>query len=136
MKLSAKSRCGARILIDLAYYHNQGPEQVGNISKRQNISVKYLEQLIRPLKKAQLVKSVRGPKGGHVLEKKPEDITLGQVVRLLEGRDGLDECYCNEEKCSLTDTCRLRLSWHQAVNEFYKKLDQTTIADLIGECCT
>ena len=136
LSLSAKSRCGVRVLIDLAHYHNQGPQPVGNISNRQNISVKYVEQLIRPLKKNQLIQSVRGPKGGHILTEKPEDITLGQVVRLLEGQDRQDECYCNEEKCFSADTCRLRESWHKAVNEFYEKLDQTTIADLIGECCT
>ncbi len=64
MKLSTRSRYGARILLDLARNCNQGPVQIGEISKRQDISVKYLEQLIRPLKQANLVNSVRGPKGG------------------------------------------------------------------------
>ena len=59
MKLSTRSRYGTRILVDLAYHSNQGPVQIGEISKRQDISVKYLEQLIRPLKKARLVTSVR-----------------------------------------------------------------------------
>ena len=64
MKLSTRSRYGTRILVDLARNRDQGPVQIGEISKRQDISVKYLEQLIRPLKKAKLVTSVRGPKGG------------------------------------------------------------------------
>ena len=63
MKLSTRSRYGARILVDLARHTNQGPVQIGEISKRQDISVKYLEQLIRPLKQASMVNSVRGPKG-------------------------------------------------------------------------
>ena len=72
MKLSTRSRYGVRILVDLARNSNQGPVQMGEISKRQDISVKYLEQLIRPLKQANMVNSVRGPKGGHLLTKKPE----------------------------------------------------------------
>ena len=67
MKLSTRSRYGTRILVDLARHKDQGPVQIGEISKRQDISVKYLEQLIRPLKQANLVTSVRGPKGGHLL---------------------------------------------------------------------
>lgn len=136
MKLSAKCRCGIRILIDLADYYDQGPEQIGNISKRQNISVKYLEQLIRPLKKARLVESVRGPKGGHMLAKDPDKITLGQIARLLDRQDNPDECYCNETKCFSADDCRLRQSWQQAYVVFYEKLDETTISQLMGECCT
>jgi Rrf2 family protein len=72
--------------VDLARHYDQNPVQIGEISKRQDISVKYLEQLIRPLKQAKLVTSVRGPKGGHLLAKKPEKITLGQIVRLNKRR--------------------------------------------------
>jgi Rrf2 family protein len=86
MKLSTRSRYGTRILVDLARNKDKGPIQIGEISKRQDISVKYLEQLIRPLKKAKLVTSVRGPKGGHLLAENPENISLGQVVRLFEGQ--------------------------------------------------
>ena len=135
MRLSAKCRCGIRILIDLAEYYDQGPEQIGNISKRQNISVKYLEQVIRPLKKANLVESTRGPKGGHMLAKSPHEVTLGKVARTLNFQGEADQCYCNEDKCSSVETCRLRETWQQAYNVFYEELDQTTIAELMGECC-
>ena len=131
MKLSTRSRYGARILVDLAYHHDQGPVQIGEISKRQDISVKYLEQLIRPLKKAKLVTSVRGPKGGHVLVKKPKEITLGQVVRLFEGQSELVECISCPEKCPMSDDCRVRLAWQEATRALYDKLDRTTIADLL-----
>lgn len=131
MKLSTRSRYGTRILVDLARHNDQGPVQIGEISKRQDISVKYLEQLIRPLKQADLVTSVRGPKGGHLLAVKPDEITLGQIVRLFEGQSDLVECVSNPEKCSMSDDCQVRLAWRDATRVLYEKLDATTIADLI-----
>jgi Rrf2 family protein len=131
MKLSTRSRYGARILVDLARHSDQGPVQIAEISRRQEISVKYLEQLIRPLKQADLITSLRGPKGGHVLAKKPHEITLGQIVRLLEGQSDLVECVSHPEKCALSDDCQVRLAWKGATEVLYEKLDSTTIADLI-----
>ena len=131
MKLSTRSRYGARILVDLARHNNQGPVQIGEISKRQDISVKYLEQLIRPLKQAKLVESVRGPKGGHMLAKNPAKITLGQIVRLFEGQSDLVECVSNPETCNMADDCQVRLAWKDATRVLYEKLDGTTIADLM-----
>lgn len=131
MKLSTRSRYGARILVDLARHNNQGPVQIGEISKRQDISVKYLEQLIRPLKQAKWVESVRGPKGGHMLAKNPAKITLGQIVRLFEGQSDLVECISNPETCNMADDCQVRLAWKDATRVLYEKLDSTTIADLM-----
>ena len=133
MKLSTRSRYGARILVDLARNDDLGPVQISDISKRQDISVKYLEQLIRPLKQANLVTSVRGPKGGHQLAKKPEKITLGQVVRLFEGQSELVECISKTEKCAMSDDCNLRLAWKDATQVLLNKLDTTTIADLMKD---
>ncbi len=133
MKLSTRSRYGARILVDLARHNNQGPIQIGEISKRQDISVKYLEQLIRPLKQASMVTSVRGPKGGHMLAKNPKNITLGQIVRLFEGQAELVECISNPEQCNMSDDCQVRLAWKEATRVLYEKLDSTTISDLMQE---
>ena len=132
MKLSTRSRYGTRILVDLARNKDQGPIQIGEISKRQDISVKYLEQLIRPLKKAKLVTSVRGPKGGHQLAEKPENISLGQIVRLFEGQSDLVECVSYPEKCAMSDDCQVRLAWRDATKVLYEKLDSTTISDLMN----
>lgn len=132
MKLSTRSRYGARILVDLARHKDQGPVQIGEISKRQDISVKYLEQLIRPLKKAKLVTSVRGPKGGHLLAEKPENISLGQIVRLFEAQADLVECVSFPEKCPMSDDCQVRLAWRDATKVLYEKLDNTTISDLMN----
>jgi len=119
-------------LVDLARHKDQGPVQIGEISKRQDISVKYLEQLIRPLKKAKLVTSVRGPKGGHLLAEKPENISLGQVVRLFEAQTDLVECVSSPEKCPMSDDCQVRLAWRDATKVLYEKLDTTTISDLMN----
>ena len=132
MKLSTRSRYGTRILVDLARHKDQGPVQIGEISKRQDISVKYLEQLIRPLKQANLVTSVRGPKGGHLLAENPKNITLGQVVRLFEGQTDLVECVSFPDKCPMSDDCQVRLAWQDATEVLYDKLDATTIADLMN----
>ena len=120
-------------MVDLARHINQGPVQIGEISKRQDISVKYLEQLIRPLKQAGLVNSVRGPKGGHLLAVNPGDISLGQVVRLFEGQSDLVECVSKPEKCSMSDDCQVRQAWKDATMVLYEKLDSTTIADLMDK---
>ena len=132
MKLSTRSRYGTRVLVDLARHYDQGPVQISAICKRQDISVKYLEQIIRPLKGAKLIISVRGPKGGHMLAKRPEEITLGQIVRLFEGQSELVKCINYPERCPMSDDCRVRLAWKEATQALFEKLDTTTIADLEG----
>lgn len=104
---------------------------MGEISKKQGIPVKYLEQLIRILKQAKLVQSVRGPKGGHILKKKPSEITLGQLVRLFEGQTELVVCISEPEKCLMSDDCRVRLAWMKATQALYSMLDDITIADIM-----
>ena len=131
MKLSTRSRYGTRILIDIACNQNAGPVQVSKIAKRQNISVKYLEQLIRPLKKEKYLNSIRGPKGGYVLEMAPEQITLGQIVRLFEKQADLVECVSAPDVCPMSPDCRVRLAWRDATQAMCERLDATTIADLM-----
>ena len=135
MKLSTRSRYGTRILVELAKNQGKGPVQISAISQRQQISVKYLEQLMRPLKKAKLVASVRGPKGGHKLDKNPAHITLGEVVRLLEGQSDLVRCVNSPEECAMADNCRVRSVWQEATQALYESLDSTTIADLVDITC-
>jgi Rrf2 family protein len=133
MKLSTRSRYGTRLLVDLARNSDKTPIQIGEISKRQEISVKYLEQLIRPLKKAGFVTSVRGARGGHMLAKKPEKIRLGDIVRLFETHTDLVDCVSQPNKCPMSDDCRVRLAWQEATEVLYQKLDGVTIADLVHE---
>ena len=135
MKLSTKTRYGTRLLLDLARFYGQGPVPVGDIAKRQEVSVKYLEQIIRPLKKARLVFSIRGPKGGHSLAKAPEEISLGQIVRVLESEDMLAECLKEPQKCSRSDDCVVRPAWQCATEALYEKLDSIKITDLLASEC-
>lgn len=131
MKLSTKTRYGARILIELALRVNQGAIQVSKISLNQKIPVKYLEQLLRTLKQAGIVKSVRGPKGGHLLAKNPSKISLGQIARLFEAQTDLVECVSSPEKCDMAADCLVRNAWYDATSVLYEKLDGISIADLI-----
>jgi Rrf2 family transcriptional regulator, iron-sulfur cluster assembly transcription factor len=131
MKLSAKTRYSARILIELALQEKQGAVQVSKIAFSQKIPVKYLEQLLRKLKIAGLVTSVRGPKGGHLLAKAANQITLGNVVRLFEGQANLVDCISFPEKCDMAPECMVRNAWYDATVALYEKLDSISIADLI-----
>ena len=133
MKLSTRSRYGTRMMLDLAQHYDEGPVQIRNVSKRENISVKYLEQLIIPLKKANFIKSVRGPKGGHMLAKPPEAITVGEIVRVLEGGINLSSCIENPEVCDRTSDCLTRDLWEEATKAMYEKLNSATLSKMINE---
>ncbi len=133
MKLSTRSRYGTRMMLDLAQHYDEGPVQIGNVSKRENISVKYLEQLIIPLKKANFIKSIRGPKGGHMLAKPPEAITVGEIVKVLEGGINLSSCIENPEVCDRTRECLTRGLWEEATKAMYEKLNSATLSKMINE---
>lgn len=131
MKLSTRSRYGLRMMLDMAQHCEEGPVQIGSIAKRQDISVKYLEQLIIPLKKANYIKSVRGPKGGHMLAKTADQITVGEIVRLLEGGINLADCISQPEICERHAGCLTRAVWQEATSAMYEKLDAITLAEMI-----
>jgi Rrf2 family transcriptional regulator, iron-sulfur cluster assembly transcription factor len=133
MKLSTKSRYSARILIELARHHNRSPLQTGKIAAKQDIPLKYLEQLITVLRKAGFIESFRGPKGGHRLSVSPSVITLGQIVRLFEGQTELVQCINAPERCTMADECRLRLAWQEATEALYQRLDIITIQSLLDK---
>jgi Rrf2 family protein len=119
------------MMLDLAQHYDEGPVQIRNVSKRENISVKYLEQLIIPLKKANFIKSVRGPKGGHMLAKPPEAITIGEIVRVLEGGINLSSCIENPEVCDRTSDCLTRDLWEETTKAMYEKLNSATLSTLM-----
>ena len=131
MKLSTRSRYGTRMMLDLAQHYNEGPIQAGLIAKRQDISVKYLEQLIIPLKKANLIRSVRGPKGGHLLARPPKEISIGQVVQVLEGGIDLSLCVGDADVCGKSEECLIRSTWEEATKAMYHKLDSVSLLKVI-----
>lgn len=131
MKLSTRSRYGTRMMLDLAQHYNKGPVQISQIAKRQDISVKYLEQLIIPLKKARYIKSVRGPKGGHMLAKPPKEITIGQIVKILEGNIDLSVCVEDAGTCERSQECLIRDTWEKASKAMYDELDSVFLSKVL-----
>ena len=132
MKLSTRSRYGTRMVLDMAQHDNGKPVQLGDIAKRQNVSLKYLEQIIMPLKKANYIKSFRGSKGGHLLNKAPDEITVGEIVALLEGGTSLTQCANDPEVCERGDNCVTRYLWVEVSNAIFNRLSKITFADLIA----
>jgi Rrf2 family transcriptional regulator, iron-sulfur cluster assembly transcription factor len=132
MKLSTKSRYGTRLMVDMAQHYEDGPIRLTNIAKRQGISVKYLEQIIIPLKRAKYIQSVRGPKGGYVLAKPPEEITVAEIVALMEEGTTLVECSDRSESCQRSSTCLTRNLWKEAAQAMFDKLQAITLADIIN----
>ena len=119
------------MMLDMAQHCQDGPVQIGSIAKRQDISVKYLEQLIIPLKKADYITSVRGPKGGHMLAKSPDEITVGEIVKLLEGGIDLSDCVAQPDICERHASCLTRSVWQEATEAMYEKLDAITLSEMI-----
>ncbi|GAB6176020.1 hypothetical protein JCM16814_09110 [Desulfobaculum senezii] len=128
------------MLIDIAQNSNGKPVSVSDMSKRLGVSVKYLEQLIRPLKSAGYLDSVRGPKGGHRLTKSPDEITVGEVVRLLEGGINLTDCVGDAAKCERAGTCNVRAVWVEATSAMNSILDSIKLSQISHaegiNCCS
>ncbi|MCG6911596.1 MAG: Rrf2 family transcriptional regulator [Deltaproteobacteria bacterium] len=139
MRLTTKSRYGTRLILDLAVNAKKGPVPLRDVSRRQNISLKYLEQLIRKLKEAGLIKSQRGPFGGHMLNKPPDSITVGDIVRTLEETEAITDCAERDEKlcgvCNKAGDCLSRWVWIAASNAMFECLDDITIGGLLDGTC-
>jgi len=131
VKLSTRSRYGTRMMLDMAQHYDAGPIQIGDIARRQDISVKYLEQLVIPLRKADYVKSVRGPKGGYMLAKHPKEITVGEIVTVLEGGVNLSDCIENPDLCEKSTDCLTRGLWEEATKAVYDTLNSVTLSEMI-----
>ena len=131
MKLSTRGRYGMRLMLELASNHGQGPLSMSAISRRQDIPVKYLEQLIIPLKKQGLIDSVRGPKGGHMLTRSPSEISVWEVVNLLETRVLLLDCLSDPEVCDHVEECLIRPVWGKAYEAMKRIFEDTTLQDIL-----
>lgn len=135
MKLSTKGRYGLRAMLDMALSEETGPIASHTIAQRQDISERYLEQLLIPLKQAGLVKSIRGSQGGYVLGRAPQDISVGDIIRVLEGPLAPVDCVneLNPEDCKRADACVTRLIWTKVRDSIADILDSYTLADLVNE---
>jgi Rrf2 family protein len=132
MKLSTKSRYGTRLILDIAVNGKNGPVRISETAARQKISVKYLERIVQVLKNAGYVRSKRGNKGGHLLAKPIEDITVGEIVRVLEGECFLVDCVGDAAACASAGKCITRRVWLDASNAMFEKLDTIRFSELVG----
>ncbi len=134
MKLSTKSDYGVRAILDVTFYGSKRPVQVKDISKRQSIPERFLEQVMASLKKAGLVEGVRGPQGGYVLAKSPSEITLADVVQALEGPIVLMECIPEQnQRCDKVSLCVIRDLWCNVQDAISSALKSVTLEDLRRE---
>lgn len=135
MKLSTKGRYGLRALIDLAQYSEIEPVSISSIAARQGISERYLEQLMAMLKKAGLVKSIRGAGGGYVLTKETKEISVGDVLRALEGNLEPVECaaFHPEEGCEAAGGCVTKYVWKKINESINQTVDEIKLDQLVEE---
>jgi Rrf2 family protein len=128
MKLSTRSRYGTRLMLHLARQYGKGPVKIGEVARDENISVKYLEQLIIPLKREGIIRSIRGPQGGYELAVDPEKVTIGRIVEALEGGMVLSDCVAHPEQCIRSGSCLTRDLWKDATDAVYATFDSVTLA--------
>ena len=131
MKLSSRSRYGFRAILELALDYGKGPMQIKTISDRESISNKYLEQLIAMLKASGLVRSMRGPKGGYVLSRPPNEIRLSEIFTTLEGPLLTVECLDHPEICPRCAECVTRDLWAEMQEAVLKVLEGKTLQDMV-----
>lgn len=131
MKLSTRARYGTRALLDLAIQGSGEPVSLKDIAKRQQISLQYLEHLMTPLITAGMVRSVRGPKGGVLLAKLPEQITLSEIIQLLEGSIAPVDCVDNPKLCPRSGLCVTRDIWDEVKKAMEGVLETTTLQNMI-----
>jgi Rrf2 family protein len=134
MRLTTKSRYGARAIFDIAYNSSGAPVQIKDIASRQQIPQRYLEQIFHKLKQAKVVKSVRGPGGGYLLGKDPAKITIAEIVRAM--REPIDPVFCVDDggstgkTCSRVEECVTQQIWKEAGEKINAYFSSITVADL------
>ena len=131
MKLTTKGRYAVTAMLDLALHSEKGPVSLADVSLRQGISLSYLEQLFARLRKAELVKSVRGPGGGYCLKSRPNDISISQVVDAVS--ESLDATRCEGKgNCQDGEVCLTHYFWQDLSTHIHQFLSSITLADLVA----
>ena len=132
MKLSTKGRYGVKAMVDLAINYGEEPVSIKSISERQNISEYYLEQLFSTLRKAKLIKSIRGAQGGYILNRAPEEINIQQIIEVLEGPIEVSNCL-EDEACNKIDCCATRLLWRKIKDSIDTVTSSITLKDIVDD---
>ena len=137
MKLTTKGRYGLRAVIDLAVYAKDEPVSLAEVAERQNISISYLEQLVAKLKKAGIVQSTRGAQGGYSLAKEPENISVGEILRALEGSLSPVDCSAvvgeGETECASSDFCVTKYVWKRISDSINDTVNAIFLSELMTE---
>jgi Rrf2 family protein len=132
--LSTKGRYGLKMMYEFALNYGKGPMSLKEVALRQQLSETYLEQLIAHLKKAGLVTSVRGAQGGYELIRKPETITVGEIIRVLEGPLAPSDCVLNDEpECTRAEYCVTRVIWEKIMDSINNVVDSITLNDMVND---
>jgi Rrf2 family protein len=135
MKLSTTIRYGTRLMLDMAEQEGKGPVRIRTIAKRQGISEKYLEKIVRLLRKGGLVDGLRGPGGGYVLSLPPDKITLADILEAVQGKVELCPCLDEPEACEKHLSCKTRKIWDEINQIIWIKLKGITLVDLRDSVC-
>lgn len=130
MRVSTKGRYGLRAMVDLAEYEEGKAIPIRKISERQNISEQYLEQLFATLRKAELVRSVRGAHGGYMLNHEAEDISVADIITTLEGPIAPVDCVVEDDFCNYIDKCTIHSLWEELAEAINGVIDNMSLADL------
>lgn len=135
LKLSTKARYGVLAMVELAFHYGQGPISIRQIAEKQSFSDSYMEQLFSALKRAGLVKSVRGAKGGYVLSRPPGEIIVGEIIRALEGPIELAQCLSGDDDffCEKSPECATRGLWEDIMASITQVIDHRTLDDLVNK---
>lgn len=135
MRLSTRGHYGLKAMFDLAQHYGNEPVPLKTVAERQNISENYLEQLIATLRKTGLVKSVRGSQGGYILARDPERITVGDIIRVMEGPIAPVDCVSEIEpaECDQADYCITRSVWARVRDSLAELMDSISLADMLRD---
>lgn len=133
MIISTKGRYGLRAIFTIAMYGQKEPLSIKFIAENQNISELYLEQLFSRLKSAKLIKSMRGASGGYLLGMEPKDITIGMIIRALEGPLTPSECVMEDSACENSESCITRVVWQKIYDGLNNVVDSITLQDMLNE---
>src|SRR5829696_314124 len=136
MKVSSRGEYGVRAMVSLAKSYGQGPMSITAMAKDSSVPYAYLEQLIVPLRKAGLVESKRGAQGGYQLTRKPSDIRVGEIYRVMEGPVAPMDCVSENEAdqtCPLIEGCETRPVWMKVRDSIATAIDSVTLGDLISQ---
>ena len=134
MILSTRGRYGLKMMLELALNYGKGTMPLKDIANKQLLSDSYLEQLVSPLRKNSLVISIRGAQGGYELARRPEEITVGEILRILEGPLTPSDCVLDEDpECDRAGNCVTRIVWEKITEGINNVVDSITLGDMLSD---